>query len=145
MTFAYREALFALVEIEKDLYEDNPDRQSFLRKRLEKIMVDKPKHWEKYYPGTESEKKLKRKFSYLDRSRYYWPDEGLRKAKKKLYSNLRKAGIPLALISQYLPNQYLQVRQGRINCDPEALVLSKIQEILGIYSDACGIKNNLLK
>ena len=145
LTFAYREALFALVEIEKDLYEDNPNRQSFLRQRLEKIMVGNPRHWENYYSGSEREKKLKRKFSYMDRSRYYWLDEGLRKAKKKLYSNLRKAGIPLALISQYLPNQYLQVRQGRINCDPEALVLSKIQEILGIYSDACGIKNNLVK
>ena len=140
LTFAYREALFALVEIEKDLYEGKPDRQSFLRKRLEKIMVGNPKHWKKYYPGTESEKKLKRKFSYLDRSRYYWPDEGLRGAKEKLYSNLRITGIPLALISQYMPNQYLQVRQGRINCDPEALVFSKVREVLSIYSDACGIK-----
>jgi len=108
-------------------------------------MIDNPKYWEKYYPGTDSEKKLKRKFSYLDRSRYYWPDEGLSEVKEKLYSNLRKTGIPLALISQYMPNQYLQVRQGRINCDPEALVFSKIREVLSIYSDACGIKNNLVK
>ena len=145
LTFAYREALFALVEIEKELYEDKPDRQSFLRQRLEKIMLGNPRHWEKYYSGSAREKKLKRKFSYLDRSRYYWPDEGLREAKEKLYSNLRKTGIPLALISQYLPNQYLQVRQGRINCDPEALVFSKIREVLGIYSDACGKKTNLVK
>lgn len=145
LTFAYREALFALVEIEKILYEDKPNRQSFLRKRLEKIMVDNPKHWVKYYPGTDGEKKLKRKYSYLDRSRYYWADEGLREVKEKLYSNLRKTGIPLALISQYLPNQYLQVRQGRLKCDPQALVFSKIREVLSIYSDACGIKNNLVK
>jgi D-tagatose-1,6-bisphosphate aldolase subunit GatZ/KbaZ len=142
LTFAYREALFALAEIEKHLYEHSPDSQSFLRKRLEKIMVDHPKHWEKCYSGTEGEKKLKRKFSYLDRSRYYWPDEGLSEVKEKLYSNLRKTGIPLALISQYMPNQYLQVRQGRINCDPEALVFSKIREVLSIYSEACGINNN---
>jgi D-tagatose-1,6-bisphosphate aldolase subunit GatZ/KbaZ len=35
LTFAYREALFALAEIEKHLYEHSPDSQSFLRKRLE--------------------------------------------------------------------------------------------------------------
>jgi D-tagatose-1,6-bisphosphate aldolase subunit GatZ/KbaZ len=142
LTFAYREALFALVEIEKELLEDNPKQQSFLRQHLEKIMIDNPSHWEKYYSGTASEKKLKRKFSYLDRSRYYWPDAGLSQVKDKLYSNLRKTGIPLALISQYMPNQYLQVRQGRINCDAEALVFSKIREVLSIYSDACGINNN---
>ncbi len=58
-------------------------------------------------------------------------------------SNLRKTGIPLALISQYLPNQYLQVRQGRIKCDPQALVFSKIREVLSIYSDACGMKKQV--
>ena len=142
LTFAYREALFALAQIEKDLYEDKPDRQSFLRRQLEKIMVGNPKHWERYYSGSEGEKRLKRKFSYLDRSRYYWPDESLGKITDKLYSNLRKTGIPLALISQYLPNQYLQIRQGRINCDPEALVFSKIREVLAFYSEACCVKNN---
>jgi len=106
-------------------------------------MIDNPSHWEKYYSGTASEKKLKRKFSYLDRSRYYWPDAGLSQVKDKLYSNLRKTGIPLALISQYMSNQYLQVRQGRLNDDPEGLVLSKTREVLRIYSDACGMKNQV--
>ena len=136
LTFAYREALFILVEIEKELYEDKPGWQSFLRERLEKVMVANPKYWEKYYPGTASEKKFKRKFSYLDRSRYYWPDESLCEVKEKLYSNLRKTDIPPALISQYMPNQYRQIRQGRINCDPEELVLSKIRDVLKIYSNA---------
>jgi D-tagatose-1,6-bisphosphate aldolase subunit GatZ/KbaZ len=142
LTFAYREALFALVEIEKELYEDHPDRQSFLKKHLEKVMVGNPRHWEKYYAGSEGENKLKRKFSYLDRSRYYWPDPSLHAAREKLYSNLRKSGIPLVLISQYMPNQYRQVRQGQIQCDPEALVFSKIREVIAIYSEACGITNN---
>jgi D-tagatose-1,6-bisphosphate aldolase subunit GatZ/KbaZ len=54
---------------------------------------------------------------------------------------LRDAKIPAALISQYLPNQYLQIRQGRLDDDPEALALSKIREVLSIYSDACGMKS----
>lgn len=144
LTFAYREALFGLVEIEKELYEDKPGWQSFLRERLEKVMVDNPKYWENHYTGTGREKKFKRKFSYLDRSRYFWPDESLGEVKEKLYSNLKKTGIPQALISQYMPNQYVQVRQGRINCDPEELVLSKIRDVLRIYSNACCMKTNLV-
>jgi D-tagatose-1,6-bisphosphate aldolase subunit GatZ/KbaZ len=140
LTFAYREALFSLVEIEKELYEDKPGWQSFLRQRLEKVMVENPKYWENHYTGSGREKKFKRKFSYLDRSRYFWPDESLSEVKEKLYSNLKKAGIPPALLSQYMPNQYFQVRQGRINCDPEELVLSKIQDVLRIYSNACCMK-----
>lgn len=145
LTFAYREALFALVEIEKELYEDMLSRQSFLRERLEKVMVDNPKYWEKHYSGRDSEKKFKRKYSYLDRSRYYWPNENLYEVKKKLFSNLRKIEIPPMLISQYMPNQYLQVRQGKINCDPEELVLSKIQDVLKIYSNACCMKTRSIK
>ena len=145
LTFAYREALFVLVEIEKELYESMPSRQSLLRDRLEKVMVDNPKYWEKYYTGTRSEKQFKRKFSYLDRSRYFWPDESLCEVKENLYSNLRKTGIPPALVSQYMPNQYFQVREGRIDCDPEELVLSKIRDILRIYSNACCMKTNSIK
>jgi D-tagatose-1,6-bisphosphate aldolase subunit GatZ/KbaZ len=144
LTFTYREALFVLVEIEKELYEDKPGWQSFLRERLEKIMVDNPKYWENHYSGTGREKKFKRKFSYLDRIRYFWPDESLCEVKEKLYSNLKKTGIPLVLISQYMPNQYFQVRQGRINCDPEELVLSKIRDVLRIYSNACCMKTNIV-
>jgi D-tagatose-1,6-bisphosphate aldolase subunit GatZ/KbaZ len=140
LTFAYREALFALVEIEKNLFADDPAHQSLLRRRLETIMGHNPEHWEKYYPGTANQKKLKRKFSYLDRSRYYWPDRELQEARDKLFSNLRKAEIPPALISQYMPNQYLQIRQGRLHDDPEALMLSKIREVLSIYSEACRMK-----
>ena len=142
LTFAYREALFVLAEIEKELYESMPSQQSFLRGRLEKAMIDNPKYWEKYYTGTDSEKNFKRKFSYLDRSRYFWPNKSLREVKEKLYSNLRKTGIPPTLVSQYMPNQYFQVREGRINCDPEELVLSKIRDILKIYSNACCMKTN---
>lgn len=139
LTFACREALFGLVEIEKELFEDQPGQKSFLRERLEKAMAANPSYWQSHYSGTSSEEKFKRKFSYLDRSRYFWPDESLRDARQKLFSNLRKFGVPPALISQYMPNQYYQVRQGHIGCDPEELVLSKIRDVLRIYSTACGL------
>jgi D-tagatose-1,6-bisphosphate aldolase subunit GatZ/KbaZ len=142
LTFACREALFILADLEKILYEDRPDRQSFLQEKIEAVMIDNPGHWERYYTGTESDKKLKRKFSYLDRIRYYWPDQNLQEARQKLYANLRETGIPLALISQYMPGQYIQIRQGRIKCDPEELVLSKIRDVLKYYSTACQMQNS---
>jgi len=141
LTFAYREALFALAEIENELYECDPENRSLLRHRLEEIMVEDPTHWKKYYSGTAEQKKLKRKFSYLDRSRYYWPEPGLHEAKDKLYFNLRKTGIPLVLLSQYMPNQYRQVRQEKLENDPGALVFSKIREVLSIYSEACRMRD----
>jgi len=141
LTFAYREALFALAEIENELYECDPENRSLLRHRLEEIMVEDPTHWKTYYSGTAKQKKLKRKFSYLDRSRYYWPDPGLQEVKDKLYFNLKKTGIPLVLLSQYMPNQYRQVRQGQLDNDPGALVFSKIREVLSIYSDACRMRD----
>lgn len=145
LTFAHREALFALAEIENHLLGSNPDRTSSLVDRLEKVMLEKSHYWEKYYTGSERQKALKRKFSYLDRCRYYWPDKELRAAQNKLYANLRQTGIPPMLISQYLPNQYLQIRQGRIANDPEALVLSKIREVLGVYSEACRLKDSIIR
>ena len=33
------------------------------------------KYWRKYYSGDESQQQFKRKYSFSDRSRYYWPNE----------------------------------------------------------------------
>jgi D-tagatose-1,6-bisphosphate aldolase subunit GatZ/KbaZ len=140
LTFAYREALFALAGIENHLLESNPDRASSLPERLEKVMLENPRYWEKYYAGTDKQMMLKRKFSYLDRCRYYWPYKELSAAQKKLYANLRHTGIPPGSISQYMPNQYLQIRRGSIDSDPETLVLSKIREVLRVYAEACRLQ-----
>ena len=40
-------------------------------------MMDNPGYWQKYYPGTDAEQAFKRKYSFSDRSRYYWPDKSL--------------------------------------------------------------------
>ncbi|MDD4193064.1 MAG: class II D-tagatose-bisphosphate aldolase, non-catalytic subunit [Mangrovibacterium sp.] len=144
LTFAYREALFALEAMETEILGHvNPER-SGLRETLEQAMISEPKYWQKYYPGDEKQQSFKRKYSFSDRLRYYWPLAELESARKKLLENLRKNRIPASLLSQFMPIQFYQVCDGSLSTDPLELVHSYIQIVTGIYSRACGLsKNNL--
>ena len=42
--------------------------------------------------------------------------------------------MPLSLISQYLPNQYREIRDGRTRNKARDLVVSRIREVLALYS-----------
>jgi D-tagatose-1,6-bisphosphate aldolase subunit GatZ/KbaZ len=141
LTFAYREALFALESMEIEIMGAGNDGLSRLRDTLDRVMLQDPKHWKKYYSGTESQQLFKRKYSFSDRSRYYWPDESINTVKNKLIDNLRKNKIPLSLISQFMPYQFYEVLNGKLANDPMELVLDYVRLISGIYSRACGLSN----
>ena len=138
LTFAFREALFALEDMERELLEGTGKKLSGLRSQLESVMLEDPKYWSKYYSGTEVEQKFKRKFSFSDRCRYYWPDEKLNESIELLIENLEEKGISLSLVSQYMPGQYTAVQEGRIPLRARDLILSRIRDVLGIYARACG-------
>ncbi len=138
LTYAYREALFALEFIEQEVFRSSPDKHSNLRSTMEEVMLENPVYWKKYYPGTEEEQRYKRSFSFSDRCRYYLPNKKLKAATNVLFSNLREHGIPLSLLSQYLPREYRLVREGKIGTRPEQLAESRICSVLEIYSKACG-------
>jgi len=104
-------------------------------------MLQDPKHWKKYYPGTENQQLFKRKYSFSDRSRYYWPDESINAAKNRLIDNLRKNKTPLSLLSQFMPHQFYEILDGRLDNEPMELVLNYIQIVTGIYSRACGLSD----
>lgn len=114
---------------------------SKLRMTLEKTMIEEPKYWKKYYPGNEKQQSFKRKYSFSDRLRYYWPMEELDSARNRLFENLRLNQIPTSLLSQYMPTQFYQVCEGLINKDPKELIHSYIQTVTGIYSRACGLSS----
>jgi len=138
LTYAYREALFALESIEKELVEAGLSFQhSRLREVLETVMTENPGYWGKYYSGNSQDLRLKRKFSLSDRSRYYWPEERLQSAVSALIKNLSTLKIPATLISQYLPGSFDAVLAGSLDASPEALLKDKIREVLGKYSRAC--------
>lgn len=118
LTFAYREALFALSHIEDYLCED----PSNFIDVLETEMLENPKNWENHYHGNDKELFLKRKFSYSDRARYYLPRPKVQEAITKLMENLSNTEIPMTLLSQYLPYQWRHIKEGKINNNPHEIV-----------------------
>ena len=95
-------------------------------------------HWKKYYTGTDKEVGLKRKYSFFDRARYYWPDEAVDDSLRLLIGNLRSDDVPLSLVSQFFPGQYNKIRMGLLKNDPEALIRDCVKSILESYSYAVG-------
>ncbi len=141
LTYAFREAVFALAIVEQEWLESRKGVSlSHVRHVLEDIMLEKPEYWEGYYHGTAFDRQFARKYSYSDRSRYYWQNTRVQKALEQLFSNLREYPPPLTILSQFLPNQYEAVRGGELARTPEALVHHKIMEVTGIYSRATGFR-----
>jgi D-tagatose-1,6-bisphosphate aldolase subunit GatZ/KbaZ len=135
VTFAMREAICALAEIEKCIIA--PDAQSGLLDVIHAVMQQDPRYWRDYYTGTPAEQDLLLFNSYSDRIRYYWPDPRIEAAMTKLIANLAAAPAPDILLSRYLPAQYRRVREGQLARDPKALILDRIRDALRPYAAAC--------
>lgn len=133
LTFALREAVFALAEIENQLC----DGPSDIRAVVEAAMLAKPAHWEKHYSGDARALKLARQYSFSDRIRYYWTTPQVQAAFDRLISNLQAAPIPLTMLSQYLPDDYRLVRGGIIENKPREFLVSGVMRVLEDYSKAC--------
>lgn len=133
LTYAMREALFSLAYMEDVILHGKDDEKSNFINVLEEAMLANPKNWNKHYHGDDNELWFKRKFSFSDRSRYYMPDAKVSAAKDKLIANLRKYGVNLAALSQFMPIQYTKVRCGEIESDPEALIKDRIKNTIDEY------------
>jgi D-tagatose-1,6-bisphosphate aldolase subunit GatZ/KbaZ len=139
LTFAFREAVFALEMIEAEWLGAHPDVPlSGLRAALHNAMLADTRHWEGYYRGDPAAQAYARKYSLSDRCRYYWPVPSVQAALERLLLNLRPAPIPLSLLSQYLPVQYQRVRDGTLANTTDALITDKIEGVLADYACACG-------
>lgn len=135
LTFAMREALFALAGIEAELVD--PSLQSHLVEVIEQRMLADPTYWQSYYEGEPGAQRTARRYSYSDRLRYYWPDPEIEAARQTLLANLDRTGIPMPLISQFLPDQYHRIRAGLLDADPQGLVIDKVRDALRPYAHAC--------
>jgi D-tagatose-1,6-bisphosphate aldolase subunit GatZ/KbaZ len=135
LTFALREAMFALAAIEQELVP--ADACSRLPEVVERRMLAEPAMWEGYYPGSPAEQRLARRYSYSDRLRYYWPDPEIARAQALLLDNLAAVDIPLPLLSAHLPVQYARVRRGELAPRPRDLAVDRVRDVLRDYSRAC--------
>jgi D-tagatose-1,6-bisphosphate aldolase subunit GatZ/KbaZ len=139
LTFAFREAVFALSQIEREWLRNRRGVEiSQVPEALDQAMLSNPAHWNSYYRGDETELHLARRYSFSDRSRYYWPEPAVERELQKLVANLSAAPPPLTLLSQYLPQQYDAVRAGAIRNQPSGLIQDRIRKVLRIYAHACG-------
>ena len=137
LTFGLREGLVALEQFEKTMLPGTGLTPSNFSEALEAAMLENPKNWQSQYEGTPEQQRFQRLYSYYDRARYYLPVEDVGKAIDTLLSNLNKTGIPLNLISQYLPNSYNLIREGRLENNPESLLRDSVRRYLRHYSYAC--------
>ena len=135
LTFALREALFALEGIEASLVEEG--QRSHLAATVEAQMLAKPKDWEGHYHGNAAQLRLLRIYSYSDRVRYYWHVPEIAASVETLLRNLADHGIPESILSQYLPVQYVRVREAAIKNEPIALIVDKVRDVLRVYARAC--------
>lgn len=135
LTFSLREALFALSIMEKELIADESQWANF-PEVLEAEMMEDPKDWEKYYHGNEAELRFSRKYSFSDRSRYYLSHPRVGEAIEKLITNLEGVRIPLSIIHQYMPMQYIKIRDGLLENSPRALIKDFIICLVDDYNYA---------
>jgi D-tagatose-1,6-bisphosphate aldolase subunit GatZ/KbaZ len=135
LTFAFREAIFALASIESEMPEHKINA-SGVREVLESEMRLHPEHWRPYYVGCEEQKEFARAFSLSDRCRYYWPQMPVKEAVDRLMQNL-KGPLPLALLSQYLPYEHDAIRNGHLENCAFAIIVYHIQRVLKVYAAAC--------
>lgn len=143
LTFAFREAIFALSLIEEEwLAVKKSDSFSRIKQTIEEVMKDNSQYWEKYYGGNKKKKTFSRRYSYSDRIRYYWSQPKVKDALSQLFENLEKYPPPLTLISQYFPIQYRKIRSSNLENKPIDIVYDMIREILSDYSKATGQYKN---
>ena len=140
LTFAMREALFALALIENELV-SRPSRSNLVEV-VERRMLSAPEYWQAYYQGDPLAQRTARRYSYSDRLRYYWADDEVDAARQTLLANLDRIGIPLPLISQFLPAQYDRIRAGGLEPVAQSLVIDRIRDALSPYANACRTRDD---
>ena len=136
-TFALREALWALADIQQDLNsQDSGSNARSLKGAALDAMRRDPKYWKPYYKNIDT-LHLDLQYSLSDRIRYYWNVPSVQQAVDVLFSELSRRGIPLTLLSQHMPDQYAAVRDGSLVNEPRQLVLFGVTKVLHGYARAC--------
>jgi D-tagatose-1,6-bisphosphate aldolase subunit GatZ/KbaZ len=136
LTFAYREAVFALAMMEAALLP--AAERSGVVEALDLAMMENPVHWQRYYRGDAAAQAFARRYSFSDRVRYYWGVPAVRESLARLMRNLKRVPLPLPLVSQFFPRGYRKIREGEMPLTAEALLHSRIEAVLEDYRFAAG-------
>ncbi|KJF71560.1 D-tagatose-bisphosphate aldolase, class II, non-catalytic subunit [Agrobacterium arsenijevicii] len=133
LTFAYREALYALDMIASEMVGDYGERP--LARAMEKLMLATPGEWQGHYHGNDITLRLQRHYSYSDRIRYYWTRPEALAAVSTLHKALDGKTIPETLLRQYLGELPLAAVAGK---DMEGVLVAAVDQVLATYHAATG-------
>jgi D-tagatose-1,6-bisphosphate aldolase subunit GatZ/KbaZ len=137
LTFALREAVFALEEVERELLgPGGRGRLSGVGRALEDAMLREPRHWKPYYDADEERARLQRRYSLSDRCRYYWTGPEVQDAVRRLLANLEGRGLPRGLVRQHLPDGVGIAADGGPGL-PGRLARNHVRRVLARYARAC--------
>jgi len=135
LTFALREAVWALDQIEREWLGE--EQRSHVRDTILAAMRADPTHWRKYYQGSGRTLDLQLAYSLSDRIRYSWPVPAVTRALARLEASFDAGTPPLALLRQYLPAASSAVLRGGLRPSAQNLIVQHIRQVLHDYSEAC--------
>jgi len=138
LTFAFREAVFALAMMENEII--GVDERSNIIQVLDRVMIQHPEHWKKYYCGDEREQAFKRKYSLSDRIRYYWADPRVQRAFEKMMRALGENPLPAMLVGQFAPDVLSVNKDSGDRLSPGQVLSAKIERVLDDYVQACSLQ-----
>jgi D-tagatose-bisphosphate aldolase class II non-catalytic subunit len=131
LTFAFREAVFAMAAIEERIGAAAP---SNILAVIAAAMDGNPRYW-RGYVGEDEEPGLARLYGLSDRIRYYWPDAGIEAALRRLCANIDAASVPPGLVSQFVG----RLPEGDVGASlAEWIVQAKVGDVVAKYRAAAG-------
>lgn len=133
LTFAYREAIYALSAIDQWSYEGQS-----LPQVMERLMLADTTPWESHYHGDAATQKLMRHFGYADRIRYYWATPEAVAATTDLEKRINMTPPARPLLSQYFDSKVVEradvlMTQGQSLS--KSLIHAQIETALSPYLD----------
>lgn len=132
LTFALREALYALDLVASDLVPGHGARP--LMAAMEGVMLAHPENWQRHY-GAGDDAHLLRHYSLSDRIRYYWPARAAQQAVADLRKALQGRPLPLPLLWQHLPEGATLFANRP--ADVDEIIIWRVTRVLRLYQDAC--------
>ena len=136
LTFALRQGFMALESIERELVGGAGLEPSRFTETLEAAMLRDDSNWKNHYSGDAQSLRIQLRYSFFDRARYYLPEPDVNAAVERLIDNLDKTGIPITMLSQYLPQSFERVRAGLLSLAPRDVLIDCVKHYLRDYSAA---------
>jgi D-tagatose-1,6-bisphosphate aldolase subunit GatZ/KbaZ len=124
LTFAYRQALYALDQLSP--------QPGALQHALEQEMLADPSHWQAHYHGDEASLYHQRHFGLADRIRYYWPLPAAQDAVKTLRDGFTSA-ISDRDLQKAFPAEVLERHAQLGGTQVQSLIDAQIQLALDPY------------